>query len=803
MMRKRLLASACVALLCSPANATDMTIVNTPSNGANPPGSLVSGKLVVANGAHGITDSGILPIVRFSQFNPVKAVAYGVTNCPLVASSQTITCTGGVTFGPSDLNDIVSEQYGGASGHPFTSFVDVAPSPGSTSVHIHDVPTMSSAGGLALFNLTAQAAGSGYQVATTPNGGSSVQSLTGGTALIAGTGNAREWTAAGAVVNAGGTGGTNGACTFAVAPTGTSRALQGVWPTFSGTVSGNAISGALTLVTGATVLSLDSSYTYDGSGRHDGLPVVGCGLSGAKVNVSFGIVTETITPRTAVYTTTPPLSCTSAACTTSNDHGTGLTVTFATRRILESICHDNQSSFIAAIAYSNLANSVGSPVSISADAGPYCTSAIPLADAAQGRFSWIGDGGMFQTVIALQPNTCNDLACSRGEVFPVVDANPNGSYGSNSTMMSFMDTSHATQAGLYIANTAFLCDNTSSTLQNAVTLYGITFWFGFFQDAIMSCRGGIGEGFDAAGQMHIGEGYFDDLRLENDGDSQVNPAEPTGVISLDSGGTQAGPTQIFGKTLRFTTENGPTIESSPCSSGGGASKYYFTQIKDENSGSNPYGNDLMQFGASIADCTSKTWPKIDGTLVTGAANEAGVGAVFISDTILTFPFAGYAALHLRGNQSSDISQFHFFGQFVGGISSGRGDGIGAQIDVAQNSVKIDLLRCDVNDYCLQAVSKPNANSIGAGAIDLETEGNTYATNAEAGALPIMCGDWLGNLSSGACTIFNLGTVSATSLTASGTVNGGGFASGANTGVSCVAGINATTFRSINGLVTHC
>jgi len=114
--------------------------------------------------------------------------------------------------------------------------------------------------------------------------------LTGGTSTTAAKVSISTTKAISATVNAGGTGGTNGACTV----TGTTG--SGTLAQFSGTVSGNSLIGPLTVVLAGSYNSNPISLSAE--------PVTGCGLSGATVSMVMGALTASMTVA-GNYTATP------------------------------------------------------------------------------------------------------------------------------------------------------------------------------------------------------------------------------------------------------------------------------------------------------------------------------------------------------------------------------------------------------------------------------------------------------------------------------------------------------------------
>ena len=138
--------------------------------------------------------------------------------------------------------------------------------------------------------------------------------LTGGTSTIAAQIRVGQTQAVSAAVNAGGSGGTNGACTVA-ATTGTGTQAQ-----FTGTVSGNALTGPLTVAVAGSYSSNPTTLSA--------VPVTGCSLAGATVSMVMGVLSTTV-QTSGTYTTTPPNPA-SQGSTTGSGSGATFTVTWGT-----------------------------------------------------------------------------------------------------------------------------------------------------------------------------------------------------------------------------------------------------------------------------------------------------------------------------------------------------------------------------------------------------------------------------------------------------------------------------------------
>jgi hypothetical protein len=159
--------------------------------------------------------------------------------------------------------------------------------------------------------------------------------ITGGTATLQATLAVTDIEAISGTVAAGGSGGTNGACTV-TATTGLGTKAQ-----FAGTVSGNALTGALTV-------AVAGDYTTNPTGIASGVvpnePVTGCGLSGAQVAMTMGALKYQTTTN-GIYSIPP-----SGTISQGSSTGSGTGATFNTLSFGE---------LVAGLQYATLSNGQG------------------------------------------------------------------------------------------------------------------------------------------------------------------------------------------------------------------------------------------------------------------------------------------------------------------------------------------------------------------------------------------------------------------------------------------------------------
>jgi hypothetical protein len=138
--------------------------------------------------------------------------------------------------------------------------------------------------------------------------------LTGGTFTAAAQILVGQTKAVSGTVNAGGSGGVNGACTV-TATTGTGTAAQ-----FTGTVTGNALAGALSVAVAGAYSANPTSLSA--------VPVTGCSLTGATVTVVMGVSSSTVITG-GTYTATPANPAAQGS-TSGSGSGATFTITWGT-----------------------------------------------------------------------------------------------------------------------------------------------------------------------------------------------------------------------------------------------------------------------------------------------------------------------------------------------------------------------------------------------------------------------------------------------------------------------------------------
>lgn len=229
-----------------------------------------------------------------------RAVVGLFRDLPFAASAASVTSTGSITAGTG-----------------FTTLPTIAPTGGTLTAGVTPAnPAVVRATSLTAITAVPLTAGLGVAINDT-------FTLSGGTVQGAGpTGNGTATAGAAtlvtathlkvmtAVVNAGGTGGTNGAVTI-TGTTGTGTKFQA-----TGTIAGNALTGPL-------VVTVAGDYTVAPTIAGDA--ITGGSLTGATVTLVMGVLTLALTTPGG-YTVAPPTANTP---TNGTGTGTGVTVTAA------------------------------------------------------------------------------------------------------------------------------------------------------------------------------------------------------------------------------------------------------------------------------------------------------------------------------------------------------------------------------------------------------------------------------------------------------------------------------------------
>jgi hypothetical protein len=505
--------------------------------------------------------------------------------------------------------------------------------------------------------------------------------------------------------------GSDGTYTLTLNPAGYPNALSGVQASFLGTVSG-AVLASISVTSGALYRGIDGSYPYDSSGWYRNIPVAGGNLTGATVDIQFGVVTEVISNSPNVYQSdsTHPMPCDQAATAASmfsHDNGTGLMVYCSSHNPLVSFGHDNLAAIEAVNDYESAQILAHTPVCVKFS-GRFLSSAIDLAATPahliQGGPCLEGDAQILSGIFIFPAaSRVGDMV-----IFPIVDANGNGSDGPVQAMVT--DPNNYVKAGTFIANLTFWGDWSSPVVQNAIKFYGFAQWATVMNVSSWNVRGClicVGVVPDQHGDEHgqIAESTFFNLRTEYTGDK----ATATPAFGLDGVGEG---TDDFNSPnndliLRYRTydDNGVPLTIRPCTGGGtgyGAHELTVSELKVEESGMeySPNATDAVQVGETSKGCHAILWGTSDGhTFQTSDTNsESGVhGLTFAAPNIVNLA-VDTAAFHFKGCTDGDLENMRILGGAI--ASGGASNGLGMEFDVSHGGNVVDIVKNNTTDYNL-------------------------------------------------------------------------------------------------------
>jgi|HubBroStandDraft_4_1064222.scaffolds.fasta_scaffold00019_9 hypothetical protein len=662
------------------------------------------------------------------DFGGVVTKVNGTNSCTITASSANISCSGTPTFTQADVGDIVTADACASGGTLFTSYL-VSVTAGTGSAVMHDQPAVNCSSMKMINQINVATGGSGYKFGA-------FETLVGGSPVAAQVGTPAVLGASSLTISSGGSGGTNGCTALTLNAAG--RALQGLQATFAGTISGNALTSVSgVFLTPGSYTSL-TGYTYDGSGYYDSIPVTGCGLVGATVNVSFAIQVESLSGAIGVYPISSiPCATMIADTTTSTSHGTGATFYCRSFAPVQWIGHDNIASMQKMATAESAGNAAGAPITVQVN-GLFGTSGLnPATNAILGPASVIGTGPFISGFYHI-PNT-------GGDILPIVDSNPNGSENPFSFLMQ------VNQSGTFIRNLTFYGDTTSSTWDRDVTAYGPMKW-ATFQDIVgIDTTGHIfGVGGDSTGCGVIEESNFDNIRSYIVGSTTYkDPA-----LGFDAVGCSPGSNNI--SLIRQRSFDDPyfalTVRPATGSTGNGSHDITNTDPKYERSGLDDARTTAGQILLGCnTDCLLMQWPSTTGTPISGSAN-GGVSSVFITNAIFANPSVNSFAVIVEGLQQSDVSQIYITGNITAAAHSHGG---GFLFNACNAACILNVPQNSTVDYNLLATSYPNAGQIMSGSIEYDAHGYNPVFSADNG-INIACDGGNGVLNAGGVCVIGVG-----------------------------------------------
>lgn len=646
--------------------------------------------------------------ISVSAYNAKPDAVWGVLDCVITASSNTVTCPN-ETFTAADVGKAFVAVDAGTSRNPLVTTIATYVS--AHVITITATPTFS-APIIRITGLTPTAQGSGYTFGSTQtltcSGGCSQITAQTGTPVVLGV--------VSATVSAGGSGGTNGTCTV----TGTrGTVLAGQYFQASVTISGNAITAVGSITNGSNY----TAYAVDPTQE----PVTGCGLTGAKLSISFSVLVEAAVS-TGLYTTTGPCTQQTAGATTSSDAGTGLTLKCYTNPSVASWGTDNTTPFKNGIAAVNVNSAKHLPTCLYIPAGNYMSNVL------NSTLTWFG------CILGDEHNNSNlfIIPNTAGDMLSVLDSGRRNSDQVLGGTITFSDATKYMSAGCSIRNLAIFGDRRSTAIQNGVMVYGKTEFCTVDRLSGYHIRGRLfGVGSDGVG------GSFTESQMTNvtawfTGDNSTS--QPLPAIDLTSIGNVNGTNNVNLTNIRVYDNFGPHIVVRSCSDLNGAGHINIDGLHLEGSTETKLGatGDLLQLGD--VNCASETFPTNTGGTVSGSAiGITRISSVHGTNLQFSNPPIGYAAVHIIADQRTHASDIMLDGAITGNDTvetSGVGTALGrcVQIDAGSNlTFRITTTGCA--DYDLQAVSFPNANSISA-PISYDGQGNYtgFTQNVESTGL---------------------------------------------------------------------
>ncbi len=421
------------------------------------------------------------------------------------------------------------------------------------------------------------------------------------------------------------------------------------------------------LITGIVATPSSGIYTE---------PVTGCGgLTGATLNIAYGVVLERLTPGTGLYNANGAPSCTvsNPGSTTSSDSGTGLTLSCTIYSSTVSFGTDNAPAFRNAINLMNQAAAAGSPKCIYVPAGNYLTSVVNTLGSsgtsmtmAQGYGCFLGDEHYHSNIFII-PNTAGDL-------FAWNDSNNNGSSIPFGNTQTFSDLSqHPNKGGSAVRYMTILGDRASTAEQNALAFYGPTSDLLIDDLRISYVKGrAIAAGLaDTSNTGNLANARISNVYLDVDGDFAQSTGAP--VAALDIGATGGpGSSGIDLLNLRFYDNFGTSLwlHAGPTATSN-TRRINILTAKGEESG---------------FDSVAPPPPNSIGDMV--LLGDPNAGSFDVSDILgrgleLVNQAPYYPFLHIAGAAAPAAPAARFDLQFFAEAAGATGFGSGLQVDSCQ------------------------------------------------------------------------------------------------------------------------
>ena len=347
-------------------------------------------------------------------------------------------------------------------------------------------------------------------------------SITGGTNTTQAVEKVASTQVIGITVNAGGTGGINGACKI-FGTTG-----KGAYFSANATISGGALTAIGSIITNGAYTTNPTSLTAEPVGNV-------CSLTGATVTLQMGV--QSVVPNNAgAYTVVPSNPVATGAGSVSGATGATLTMTWNTTGQYF-YGNDDTAAWSAAIAAENTACLAGPDATIYAPAGRYYLNG-PITQFARYCFGKVAGDGPFKTFVIAGANLT-------GSVFSWDDAWGNsqtpGTYGFNGR----------NAAGGSLANLTITGDLNNTNVQNGVTFIDLNDMFTAENVTVQYLTGSafsLGNTESYETQATVRESKFKDIRIFYVG----NSSSPAFLIN-SMGSTDAANELVFDGLEFFDT----------------------------------------------------------------------------------------------------------------------------------------------------------------------------------------------------------------------------------------------------------
>jgi|GEM_PF-6842706 len=469
-----------------------------------------------------------------------------------------------------------------------------------------------------------------------------------------------------ATVAAAGSGGTDGTCTVSGTSGVTSPFALFTAPV---TISGGGISA---------VNAIADNGVYTANPTLLGESVAGCGLIGATLNLTMGVLLAVPTGF-GDYSTAP----TNPAATTTSGAGTGATFNPNVFTLSWGYGTDDSAALVGAIDRANALRAAGTTAKIYFPAGWYFMRPPSLLFSANES---VGGDGHGTSIIYMPPN-------NPGSLFSWSGATLHNGWGTGwPTMLEQTQTAKFSITGLTVIGDRFSTgDQVAFEVDDSDNgLYANDFDVRFVKGSAVR----VGKE-NLTTSAHLSESYLSNFHIDATGDGALFPAMD---IDAQGSGENTNEIRMVNGNIFEPYGVGLMIHGSL---GNQTQTVFMTQMRVEGgaNSSHAMNYDLMSIGDAAA---------------AGQVNEITCTSCF-----LVSPAFGKAALRVTADSAADAPNGVRFSGIVG---NGLREGMGAVIDFG-SIVDLDLLKINTKDYDL---SVGNATNV-PGPVTINVAAQTAAT----------------------------------------------------------------------------